>query len=160
MAKKTVADIDVNGKKVLIRCDFNVPLDENRNITNDARITEALPTIKHVLDNGGAVILMSHLGRPEGKRDDKLSLAPVAERLTELLGKEVAFAEDCIGAEVEAEAGALNAGDVMLLENLRFHKEETIKDNAAKEDNELREAKDNFAKQIAKLDRNSRRTMI
>ena len=151
MAKKTVADIDVNGKKVLIRCDFNVPLDENRNITNDARITEALPTIKHVLDNGGAVILMSHLGRPEGKRDDKLSLAPVAERLTELLGKEVAFAEDCIGAEVEAEAGALNAGDVMLLENLRFHKEETIKDNAAKEDNELREAKDNFAKQIAAL---------
>ena len=92
MAKKTVANIDVNGKKVLMRCDFNVPLDESCNITNDARITKALPTIKYVLDNGGAVILMSHLGRPEGKRDEKLTLGPVAQRLSELLGKEVVFA--------------------------------------------------------------------
>ncbi len=151
MAKKTVADIDVNGKKVLMRCDFNVPLDENCNITNDARITKALPTIKYVLDNGGALILMSHLGRPKGKRDEKLTLGPVAQRLSELLGKEIVFADDCIGAEVEAKAGALNAGDVMLLENLRFRKEETIKDKAAKEDNELRKAKKDFAKQIAAL---------
>lgn len=151
MAKKTVADIDVNGKKVLMRCDFNVPLDNSCNITNDARITKTLPTIKHVLDNDGALILMSHLGRPKGKRDKKLTLGPVAQRLSELLGKKVVFADDCIGADVEAEAAALNSGDVMLLENLRFHKEETISDKAAKEDNELREAKDNFAKQIAAL---------
>ena len=151
MAKKTVADINVQGKKVLMRCDFNVPLDANCNITNDARIAKALPTIKHVLAGGGALILMSHLGRPKGKRDEKLSLAPVAETLSELLGKDVIFADDCIGADVEAKAAALKAGDVMLLENLRFHKAETIKDKAAKEDAQLREAKDNFAKQIAAL---------
>ena len=151
MAKKTVADINVQGRKVLMRCDFNVPLDENCNITNDARIVKALPTIKHVLENGGALILMSHLGRPKGKRDEKLSLAPVAERLSELLGKDVILADDCIGPNTEAKAAALKAGDVMLLENLRFHKEETIKDKAAKEDAQLREAKDNFAKQLAAL---------
>jgi len=151
MAKKTVADINVKGKKILMRCDFNVPLDANSNITNDARITKALPTIKHILAGGGALILMSHLGRPKGKRDDKLSLAPVAKRLSELLGGDVIFADDCIGEEVEAKAAALKAGGVMLLENLRFHKEETIKDNAAKEDTQLREAKDNFAKQLAAL---------
>ena len=151
MAKKTVADINVKGKKVLMRCDFNVPLDGDGTITNDARITKALPTIKHVIDNGAALILMSHLGRPKGKRDDKLTLAPVAKRLSELLGKDVIFAADCIGPDVEAKAAALKPGDVMLLENLRFHKEETIKDKAAKEDAQLREAKDNFAKQIAAL---------
>jgi len=151
MATKTVADINVKGKKVLMRCDFNVPLDDNGNITNDARITKVLPTIKHVLDNGGSLILMSHLGRPKGKRDEKLSLKPVAARLSELLGKDVIFAADCIGEAVEAQAAALKPGDVMLLENLRFHKEETIKDKAAKEDTQLREAKDNFAKQIAAL---------
>ncbi|AQT67639.1 Bifunctional PGK/TIM [Anaerohalosphaera lusitana] len=151
MAKKTVADINVQGKKVLMRCDFNVPLDDNGNITNDARITKALPTIKHVLDGGGSLILMSHLGRPKGERNDKFSLAPVAKRLSELLGKDVVFAGDCIGEEVEQKAAGLKDGDVMLLENLRFHKEETIKDKAAKEDAELRKAKDDFAKQIAKL---------
>jgi phosphoglycerate kinase len=151
MAKKTVADIDFAGRKVLTRCDFNVPLDAEGNITNDARITKALPTIKHVLDGGGALILMSHLGRPKGKPDSKLTLAPVAKRLGELLAKDVIFAADCIGPEVEAKAAALKAGDVMLLENLRFHKEETIKDKAAKEDTQLREAKDNFARQIAEL---------
>ena len=151
MAKKTVADINVKGKKVLMRCDFNVPLDENCNITNDGRITKAMPTIKHVIDNGGSVILMSHLGRPKGERDDKMSLAPVAKRLGELLGKDVIFADDCIGPDVEAKAAALKPGDVMLLENLRFHKDETIKDSAAKEDAELRSAKDEFAKQIAGL---------
>jgi len=151
MAKKTVADIDVQGKKVLMRCDFNVPLDEDCNITSDDRIVKALPTIKHILENGGALILMSHLGRPGGVRNEKLSLAPVAKRLSELLGKEVIFADDCIGAETKAKAEALKSGECMLLENLRFHKEETIKDKAAKEDTQLREAKDNFAKQLADL---------
>ena len=89
MTKKTVADIDVSGKKVLMRCDFNVPLDENGNITSDARITKAMPTITKVLDDGGSLILMSHLGRPKGKRDDKFSLAPVAKRLSELLERDV-----------------------------------------------------------------------
>ena len=151
MAKKTVADIDVNGKKVLMRCDFNVPLDEGGSITSDARITKVLPTIKHILDGGGSLILMSHLGRPKGRRDEKLSLAPVAARLGELLGKDIVFADDCIGDDVAAKANALGAGDCMLLENLRFHKEETIKDKVAKDDAQLRAAKDDFAKQIAAL---------
>ena len=151
MAKKTVADIDVRGKKVLMRCDFNVPLDDDCNITSDDRIVKALPTIKAILDGGGALILMSHLGRPGGKRDDKLSLAPVARRLSELLGKDVVFADDCIGEDTKAKAATLSDGDCMLLENLRFHKEETIKDKAAKEDAQLRKAKDDFAKQLADM---------
>jgi 3-phosphoglycerate kinase len=151
MAKKTVADIEVKGKKVLMRCDFNVPLDDAGNITSDDRIVKALPTIKNILDRGGALILMSHLGRPEGERDDKYSLAPVAKRLSELLGKKVAFTNDCIGPEVKTQAKTLKAGDCMLLENVRFHREEVIKDKAAKEDKELRAAKDNFAKQLAEL---------
>jgi len=151
MAKKTVVDISVQGKRVLMRCDFNVPLDDNCNITSDDRIVKALPTIKNILASGGGLILMSHLGRPGGERDEKMSLAPVAKRLSELLGKEVIFAADCIGAETKAKAQALNSGDCMLLENLRFHKEETIKDKAAKEDAQLREAKDNFAKELADL---------
>jgi len=151
MAKKTVADINVKGKKILMRCDFNVPLDESSNITSDDRIVKALPTVKNILDRGGAVILMSHLGRPEGERDDKYSLAPVAKRLSELLGKKVIFTSDCIGLEVKTKAKALKSGDCMLLENVRFHREEVIKDKAAKEDKQLREAKDNFAKQLAEL---------
>jgi 3-phosphoglycerate kinase len=151
MAKKTVADIDVKGKKVLMRVDFNVPLDDQQNITNDNRIVQALPTIKHVLDHGGAVILMSHLGRPKGEPDPRYSLAPVAKRLGELLGKPVLFVTDCVGPEVKAKAAALKPGDVLLLENLRFHKEETIKDKAAKEDAQLRQAKDAFARQLAEL---------
>jgi len=151
MAKKTVADISVQGKKVLMRCDFNVPLDENCNITSDDRIVKALPTINNVLSRGGALILMSHLGRPGGERDEKLSLAPVAKRLSELLGKQVTFTNDCVGPETKAKAQALASGDCMLLENLRFHKEETIKDKAAKEDAQLRQAKDEFAKQLADL---------
>jgi 3-phosphoglycerate kinase len=149
MAKKTAAEIDVDGKKILMRCDFNVPLDENCNITSDDRIVKALPTIKNILERGGALILMSHLGRPKGQRNEKMSLAPVAKRLSELLGRKVIFADDCIGDETKAKAQSLQAGDCMLLENLRFHKEETIKDKAAKEDTQLREAKDNFAKQLA-----------
>ena len=134
MAKKTVADIDLRGKKVLMRVDFNVPLDDDCNITSDGRIVKALPTIKQILDSGAGLILMSHLGRPKGRRDKKLSLAPVAKRLSELLDLNVIFADDCIGPDVKAKAKALKAGDVMLLENLRFHKEETIKDKVAKED--------------------------
>jgi phosphoglycerate kinase len=151
MAKKTVADIDVKDKKVLMRCDFNVPLDDKCNITSDDRIVKALPTIKKILDGGGALILMSHLGRPKGQRDDKMSLAPVAKRLSKLLGKQVVFADDCIGAETKEKTMALKPGDCMLLENLRFHKEETIKDKAAKEDAQLRQAKDDFAKELADM---------
>jgi 3-phosphoglycerate kinase len=149
MAKKTVADIDVRNKKVLMRCDFNVPLDGDCNITSDDRIVKALPTIKHILNGGGALILMSHLGRPEGKPDPKFSLAPVAARLSQLLGQDVVFAKDCIGKETAAKAKALKSGQCMLLENLRFHKEETIKDKAAKEDAQLRKAKDDFARALA-----------
>ena len=151
MAKKTVADIDVKGKKVLMRCDFNVPLDDNCNITSDERIVQALPTIKHILNGGGAVIMMSHLGRPEGKRDPEASLKPVAKRLSELLGRKVVFADDCIGPDVAAKAKTLKSGECMLLENLRFHKAEEIKDKAAKEKPELRKAKDEFAQQLADL---------
>jgi 3-phosphoglycerate kinase len=151
MAKKTVADINVKGKKVLMRCDFNVPLDEDCNITSDDRIVGALPSIKNVLDRGGSLILMSHLGRPVGEREDKYSLAPVAKRLSELLGKPVSFADDCVGPQTKAKAKALKPGDCMLLENLRFRKEETIKDKAAKEDAQLRQAKDNFAKELASM---------
>ncbi|OQY04730.1 MAG: phosphoglycerate kinase [Planctomycetales bacterium 4572_13] len=151
MAKKTVADIDVKGKTVLMRCDFNVPMDATQTITNDGRITKAMPTIQHILDGGGALILMSHLGRPKGEVKSEFSLAPVAKRLSELLGKDVVMAGDCIGDEVKAQADAMKPGDVMLLENLRFHKAETIKDKAAKEDAQLRQAKDDFAKQIADL---------
>ena len=151
MAKKTVADIDVRGKRVLMRCDFNVPLDDECNITSDDRIVKAMPTIKNILERGGALILMSHLGRPAGQRNEKLSLAPVAKRLSELLGAEVIFTDDCIGPQTKAKAQALKAGQCMLLENLRFHKEETIKDKAAKEDTQLRQAKDDFAKELADL---------
>ena len=134
-----------------MRCDFNVPLDEDCNVTSDDRIVGALPTIKNVLDRGGSLILMSHLGRPVGEREDKYSLAPVAKRLSELLGKTVSFADDCVGPQTKAEAKTLKPGDCMLLENLRFRKEETIKDKAAKEDAQLRQAKDNFAKELASM---------
>ena len=151
MAKKTVADIDVKGKKVLMRVDFNVPQDDDGNITSDARIVKALPTIKNVLDRGGSLILMSHLGRPEGKRDEAFTLRPAAVRLSELLGQDVVFANDCIGPDAKTKAAALKPGDCLLLENLRFYKEEVIKDKAAKEDAQLREAKDNFAKQLGEM---------
>jgi len=151
MAKKTVADIDVKGKKVLMRVDFNVPQDDNGNITSDDRIVKALPTIKNVLDRGGSLILMSHLGRPEGARDDAYTLKPVAQRLSELLGKKVTFANDCVGPDAKAKTKSLKPGDVVLLENLRFYKEEVIKDKAAKEDAQLRQAKDKFAKELAAM---------
>lgn len=124
MNKKTVRDIDVAGKRVLVRVDFNVPLDAERRITDDTRIKAALPTISHLLDNGAAVILMSHLGRPDGQVVEKLRLAPVAQRLSELLQRPVVTTTDSIGSEVEEKARALQPGQVLLLENLRFHKEE------------------------------------
>ena len=125
--KKTVEDIEVKGKKVLARCDFNVPLD-GKTITDAKRIREALPTIKYLSDNGARVILCSHLGRPKGEFNPKYSLAPVAEKLSELLGKPVVFANDVIGEDAKAKAAALKDGDVMLIENVRYHKEEEKND--------------------------------
>jgi phosphoglycerate kinase len=124
MNKKTIRDIDVAGKRVLVRVDFNVPLDAERHITDDTRIRAALPTIQYLLDHGAAVILMSHLGRPDGQVVEKMRLAPAAARLSELLGRPVLMASESIGPEVVAQAGALQPGQVLLLENLRFHKEE------------------------------------
>ncbi|GAB3903673.1 phosphoglycerate kinase [Mucilaginibacter boryungensis] len=121
---KTVDQISFSGKKALIRVDFNVPLDENFNITDDNRMTAALPTIQKILRDGGAVILMSHLGRPKGGPDDKYSLKHVVKHLSDLLGQQVEFADDCIGADAVAKAKALHPGEVLLLENLRFYKEE------------------------------------
>jgi phosphoglycerate kinase len=121
MNKVTVSDINFKGQKVLVRVDFNVPLDAKQNITDDRRIRAALPTLRKILDDGGAVIAVSHLGRPKGEPDPKLSLRPVANRLKELLGKPVTFAEDCIGPEASNLVGRMQMGDVLLLENLRFH---------------------------------------
>jgi phosphoglycerate kinase len=137
MATKTVADIQVTSKRVLMRVDFNVPLDGST-ITDDRRIVQALPTIKSVLDRGGRLILMSHLGRPKGGPEAKYSLKPCALKLAELLGKPVDFADDCIGVAVEQKAAALQDGQVLLLENLRFHKGEEKNDEA-------------FARSLAKL---------
>ena len=127
MPVKTVEDLDLQGKKVLVRVDFNVPLKGNE-ITDDTRITAALPTIKYIRDNGGAVILMSHLGRPKGERKPDLSLKPVSMRLSQLLDTAVIMADDCIGKEVEDAASKLASGGVLLLENLRFHAEEEAND--------------------------------
>ena len=128
--KKTIEDISVAGKKVLVRCDFNVPLDENKNIVDENRIVGALPTIKYLVDNGAKVILCSHMGRPKGEFNMKYSLAPVAKRLSEHLGKEVVMAEDVIGDSAKAAVAALKDGDVVLLENVRFHAEEEKNDPA------------------------------
>lgn len=138
MAINYIDEIEVKGKRVFIRADFNVPLDQRGTITDDIRIKGTLPTIKSVLDRGGSVILASHLGRPKGKVDKKYSLAPVARRLSELLEKEVVFLEDCVGKVVEEKASSLRPGDILLLENLRFHAEEE-KNN------------EEFAKQLASL---------
>ena len=126
--KKSIEDIEFNGKKVLTRCDFNVPQDEEGNITDDSRIRAALPTIEYMLSNQAAVILCSHLGRPKGEFNTKYSLAPVASRLSELLGKEVKLAKDVIGPDADTLTAALQPGEVMLLENVRFHKEEEKND--------------------------------
>jgi len=127
MKKLTVEDLELKDKRVLMRVDFNVPLEDGR-VANDRRIQAALPTIKYIMEKGGRLILMSHLGRPDGQRVPEMSLEPCAAVLKKMLGKDVAFAGDCIGEAAEGAAGRLGAGDVLLLENLRFYKEET--DNA------------------------------
>ena len=136
--KKAVTDIDLRGKRVLMRADFNVPLDANRKITDDTRIKAAMPTIKYILDNGGKLILMSHLGRPKGEVKREFSLAPIAERLSSLLKLSVKKLDDCVGDDVSEAVSEMKEGDVILLENLRFHKEETKNDP-------------DFAKQLASL---------
>jgi phosphoglycerate kinase len=138
MSKLTIDDLNLKDKRVLVRVDFNVPLDDNLNITDDIRITSSLPTIKKIIKDGGKAILMSHLGRPKGKPNPKYSLKPAAKRLSELLGKEVKLAPDCIGSETKQMVDNMKPGDVLLLENLRFHEEEEKNDPA-------------FAKQLAGL---------
>jgi phosphoglycerate kinase len=127
--KLTIEDVDIKGKKVFIRADFNVPLDDNLKITDDRRIRSTLPTINYAIDEGAKVILSSHLGRPKGRVDPRFSLAPVAKRLQRLLNKEVSFASDCIGGQVEELVSRMKAGDVLLLENLRFHPGEEKNDH-------------------------------
>ncbi|HZK67215.1 MAG TPA: phosphoglycerate kinase [Chloroflexota bacterium] len=138
MNKKTVGDLDVAGKTALVRVDFNVPLDKDRKVTDATRIEASLPTIRYLLDGGAKLILMSHLGRPDGQVVDKLRMAPVARELERLLGRPVKAAKDCVGPEVEAMARGLHLGEVLLLENLRFHPEEEANDPS-------------FAKQLASL---------
>lgn len=149
MAKLSVKNVDVKGKRVLVRCDFNVPLDDDGKITDDIRITESLPTIKYLIDHGARVVLASHLGRPDGERKPEFSLKPVAARLSELLKKPVPLASDCVGPEVTKVVGALKDGDVLLLENVRFHKEEDEKKN--KETKKFSDARQEFARQMAAL---------
>lgn len=138
MAKLTVDDIELKGKRVFVRVDFNVPLDKNLNITDDTRIVESLPTIRKIINEDGRVILASHLGRPDGKVVEKMRLNPVAKRLGELLGKKVIKTDDCIGDEVKNKVNTMKDGDCLLLENLRFHKEEEKND-------------ENFSKALAEL---------
>ena len=136
--KMTIEDVQVKGKKVLVRCDFNVPLDADKNITDETRINAALPTIRYLLDNGAAVILCSHLGRPKGEFNMKYSLAPVAKRLSEKLGFEVKLAKDVIGPDAKKLAAEVKPGEAVLLENVRFHAEEEKNDPA-------------FAKELASM---------
>lgn len=130
ITKRTIDQVDLSGKRVVIRCDFNIPLDDSLQITDDSRLRAALPTINHVADEGASVILCSHLGRPNGEPIPELSLAPVAKRLRRLLGKDVIFAPDCVGPKVKNLVSQLKPGDVLLLENLRFHPEEEQNDES------------------------------
>lgn len=126
--KKTIKDINVNGKKVFVRVDFNVPMDENQNITDDKRIKATLPTLNYLLDHNAALILACHVGRPKGERVPTLSVKPIVKRLSELLGRNVKYASDCIGTPAQEAAKILKPGEVLLLENLRYHNEETKND--------------------------------
>jgi phosphoglycerate kinase len=138
MNKLSIDKLELKSKRVLVRVDFNVPLDENQNVTDDTRIRASLPTIKKIIYDGGKAILMSHLGRPKGKPNPKYSLKPAAVRLSEILGKEVKLTHDCIGSDADKIVNEMKNGDVVLLENLRFHAEEEAND-------------ENFAKQLAAL---------
>ena len=128
MNKKTVKDIDLKKKKVLVRCDFNVPMDENKNITDNRRIVAAIPTIKYLLEQNCKIVLISHLGRPKGEFKPEFSLLPVAKELSKQLGQEVIMAKDVIGEDAKKKAGNLKNGEILLLENVRFHREETDND--------------------------------
>ncbi len=138
MNKKTIKDIDLKGKKVFVRCDFNVPMDEDKNITDNARILGAMPTIKYLLENNCAIILASHLGRPKGEFKEEYSLKPVAKELAKLLEKEIIMASDVIGEDAKTKAKNLKQGEILLLENVRFHREETDNDEV-------------FAKELANM---------
>ncbi|MBQ6692509.1 MAG: phosphoglycerate kinase, partial [Clostridia bacterium] len=139
MAKKTVTDVAVQGKRVLVRVDYNVPLNEKGEVSDDKRIVASMPTVKYLIENGARIILCSHLGRPKGERKPEFSMKPVADRLAALLPEvKITFASDCIGEEAKEKAAALKDGEILLLENLRFHKEEEKNDPA-------------FAKELASL---------
>src|SRR6185369_8763739 len=127
--KKTIRDIDLEGKRVLLRADYNVPVNDNGTITDDYRITQSVPTIKALLEKHVRLVVCSHLGRPDGKVDPKSSLKPVAVRLSKLLGQDVQFVHDCIGPEVDQAVAELQPGQILLLENLRFHAEEEKNDD-------------------------------
>ena len=130
MNKKTIKDIDVKGKKVFVRVDYNVPFDAEMNITNDTRMVRTLPTLNYLLDGGAALIIACHIGRPTEAREDKFSTKHLVKHLAELLGREVKWASDCVGPEAEKLAAGLKPGEVLLLENLRYHKEEKKNDPA------------------------------
>ncbi|MCG3199881.1 MAG: phosphoglycerate kinase [Candidatus Omnitrophica bacterium] len=129
MKKKTIRDVSFKGKRALVRVDFNVPL-KGGAVADDTRIRAALPTLNHILEDGGSLVLMSHLGRPDGQRDPAASLRPVAAELSKLIGRPVRFSEDCVGEETRKQVNALKPGEILLLENVRFHKAETSKDKA------------------------------
>lgn len=153
MNKKTLDGLDVRGKKVLIRLDLDVPIDDDGQITDDRRVRAAVPTVRTVIDGGGRAVLLGHMGRPSGDATSKaiFTLFPVANRLTELLKRDVRFVKDCVGKPAADAVAALRDGEVCLLENLRFHMAEQIKDKDAASDESLRKEKDDFAKQLAGL---------